>query len=189
MKDLCGFCFLRAYTSGRIIGDPFPKDEMISDFITMRFKRKIEGDKAEVFYSTILKKYEFPTFEGEKFVPEGVVWFKMAFEYKTVFINKAIYITEYLPDGLTTNSKFVFMKNPRGFMALSSVLLDKRIPITERIKSAIRFNTCRIIAKQPLLSSLKTLESGKILVLLLLPFGWLNFLRKKIQIKTELRSS
>jgi len=188
LQDLCGFCFLRAYPSGKVIGDLFPKDEMISDFITMRLKEKIEGDKAEVFYSEILKKFEFPVFEGEKYLPENVVWFRMAFEYKVVFVNKVIYITEYLPDGLTANSKFIFMKNPQGFMALNSIFLDKRMPLLRRIRAAISFNTCRIIAKKSLLSSVRTLESGKLLVLLLAPFGWLNLLRKKMQMYLYFRS-
>ncbi|WP_309088664.1 glycosyltransferase family A protein [Domibacillus sp.] len=80
-----------------------------------RKKHSITGDKAEVYYTHILKEYKFEEFEGENFITEATVWDRMAFDgYKIRWFNKTIYICQYLEDGLTQNMKDIFAKNPRG---------------------------------------------------------------------------
>ena len=63
---LCGYSFLRCHADGRVNTAYFPEDEMIGTYRDVRINGNIGGDKAEVFYTEILKRYPFPTFEGEK---------------------------------------------------------------------------------------------------------------------------
>jgi glycosyltransferase involved in cell wall biosynthesis len=80
-------------------------------------------DKAEIYKTSILKKYPFPEFEGETFVPEPVVWDHIARDgYKLRWFNEIIYICEYLPDGLTASSDKKFMENPKGFLTYLAML-------------------------------------------------------------------
>ncbi|SEF67086.1 Glycosyl transferase family 2 [Butyrivibrio sp. Su6] len=80
-------------------------------------------DKAEVYKTSILKKYPFPEFEGEKFVPESLIWDSIARDgYKIRWFNEIIYICEYLPDGLSASSDKKFMESPRGFIAYLNML-------------------------------------------------------------------
>ena len=81
------------------------------------------GDKAEIFKTNVLKKYPFPEFENENFIPEAVVWDKIAKDgYKIRWFNEIIYITEYLEDGLTAASNIKCMENPRGFLEYLRIL-------------------------------------------------------------------
>ena len=43
-----------------------------------RREKNIKGDKAEVFYTDVIKKYRFPEFSGEKFLSECVLWNEIA---------------------------------------------------------------------------------------------------------------
>lgn len=74
-------------------------------------------DKAEIYKTSFLRKYSFPEFEGENFLPEGIVWNKIARDgYKIRWYNKIIYICEYMDDGLTRRGYKRSVENPKGYM-------------------------------------------------------------------------
>lgn len=80
-----------------------------------RRKNNILGDKAEAYYTSILKKYKFPEFYGENFITEAVLWNRIAEEgYQIRWFNKVIYISDYLEDGLTSKGDILFKNNPKG---------------------------------------------------------------------------
>lgn len=113
--QFAGVCGLRGYDLNTPIGTTFNGE--ILDITTLeRVKHKITGDKAEVFYTHIMKQYPFPTFEGEKFLTECVVWDKIAAAgFKLRFFNRIIWICNYLPDGLTSHLEELNVKNPQGW--------------------------------------------------------------------------
>ncbi len=72
---------------------------------TERYKFGMMGDMAEVYRTAILRKYPFPVFAGENFLPEGTVWNEIAYQgYYVRCYDKIIYWCEYLDDGLTKRS-------------------------------------------------------------------------------------
>lgn len=80
-----------------------------------RNKNNITGDKAEVFYTDILKKYKFMEFENENFITESTVWNKIAYDgYKIRWFNEVIYICDYLEDGLSNAGEEALTNNPKG---------------------------------------------------------------------------
>lgn len=110
-----GVCGQRGYSADQQIGKTF-QGEILDITSLERQKYGISGDKAEVFYTQIMKDHPFPSFENEKFITECVVWDKIAIEgHKLRFFNAIIYITEYLPDGLTAHSEQLFLDNPKGY--------------------------------------------------------------------------
>ena len=116
LKDkFAGVCGIKSFDENNIIGSTFQGQYL--DITTLeRPKYKITGDKAEVFYTKILRKYTFPEFEKENFITECVVWDKIAFDgYKLRFFNDTVMICNYLPDGLTANNDKIFFSNPKGY--------------------------------------------------------------------------
>lgn len=76
----------------------------------------MDYDMAEVYRLDILKQYQFPEYNDEKFITEGVVWDKIAYDgYKIRFFNEIIYICDYLDDGLTKQGREIFVNNPNGY--------------------------------------------------------------------------
>ena len=110
-----GVCGLKGHDSGNFIGTTFQGEYL--DITTLeRENHNITGDKAEVFYTNILRKYPFPAFEGEKFITECVVWDRIAADgYKLRFYNRLAMICNYLEDGLSAGVEKLQFSNPRGY--------------------------------------------------------------------------
>lgn len=113
-KLFCGVSGNKGRSKDELWGTTF-NDECVDATYMERSKLGISGDKAEAFYTDILRKYKFMEFEGENFITESTVWNKMAFEgYKIRYFNEIIYICDYLDDGLTKSGERIFANNPQG---------------------------------------------------------------------------
>lgn len=124
--NLCGYSFLRCHSDGRVNTAYFPEDEKTDTYLHVRINGNIGGDKAEVFYTDILKKYPFPVFEGEKYMPEDAVWMRMSGPYQMVHINKNVYICDYLEGGLTNTGRKMKIHSPKGMALRSQIYLENR---------------------------------------------------------------
>lgn len=113
--DFCGVVFNRIYPNGNIIGTLNQYQILDTDFLSYRTKYKIRGDRAEVVRASVLLEFPFPMFVGEFFCPEGIVWNRIAQKYKVRYVNVDIYVTEYLPGGLTDLTEKLKKENPIGF--------------------------------------------------------------------------
>lgn len=140
VTGLCGYSFLRCHQDGRVNTAYFPEDEKISTYLEIRINGNIGGDKAEVFYTEILKQYPFPVFEGEKYLPEDAVWMQMSGPYQMVHINKNVYICDYLESGLTKTGRKMKIHSPKGMVLRSRVYLNnKDTCIKSRVKMMILY--------------------------------------------------
>ena len=131
--DYAGISGNRGYSVNELIGTTF-SGEYIDATALEREKYSITGDKAEVFFTHVLRKYKFPVFENEKFMTENVVWYAIAADrYKIRWFNEIIYITEYLPDGLTHKYNKLLATNPKGF----AVSVNQKIKLFNLSKKQI----------------------------------------------------
>lgn len=82
-----------------------------------RKKYNLEGDQAEVFRTSVLKKNKFPDFENENFLEEAVVWNRLAeLGYIVRWYSVPIYCCEYLEGGLTkTRTRWRILENFYGY--------------------------------------------------------------------------
>lgn len=143
-EKLCGVCFRRLnLNSNEMVGPPFPKDGMHASSLDWTYKYHVGGDKAEVVLTDILKKYPFPEFEGEKFVPEALIWNRIADSYKMICKNNGIYLCEYLPDGLSAGFKRNLKQNPKGFGLFYRETMSRKISFTVTVKNMIRALQCK----------------------------------------------
>lgn len=118
-KKIAGVAGLRGNSEYIRIGD-FPKriekENYIDAYNTDRIKKRLTGDKAEIYKTDILRKFPFPEIEGETFLSESVVWNELAYHgYMVRWFNSIIYITEYLEDGLTKNLYKKRVENFKGY--------------------------------------------------------------------------
>lgn len=139
-EGLCGYSFLRFYPDGRVNEAYFPENEEIDTYVKVRINGGIAGDKAEVFFTDVLKKYPFPVYGTEKFLPEDLVWVQMSGAFKMVHINECIYISDYLEGGLTKSGRRMKMKSPEGMWNRSLVYLkDRQVCIKAKAKMMILY--------------------------------------------------
>ncbi|WP_195986764.1 glycosyltransferase family 2 protein [Clostridium sp. D53t1_180928_C8] len=130
-----GISGLRGYNDGSIIGSKTEGNYIDTDALSYRYRYGIEGDKAELYRTDILKENKFPEFEGERYVTESVVWNRIADKgFKLRYINKVIYICEYLDGGLTNTSDKNIMESWNGSTLYYKELLSyKQIPLKHKL--------------------------------------------------------
>lgn len=89
-----------------------------------RYEYGLQADMAEVFFTSKLKMYRFPVWEGETFTPEAVVWDKIAIDgYKLRWFGKVGYLCEYQDEGLTNSTWKLLRRNPMGYAMLFNTQL------------------------------------------------------------------
>ena len=169
-KGLCGYSFLRLFPDGEINGKPFARNEWIASLIESRINSDdAAADKAEIYYTDILKKYPFPEYPGEKFLGEDIVWIRIAKQYKMVHINKGIYIGSYLDDGLTSNRRDHNIKSPIGCMNRAKEFICPEIKLKYRCKGALQYIIYGKFANQRLSSLVKDAPSKALVLATYIP--------------------
>lgn len=146
-QNLSGVNFLRGYSNGTVIGDVWPGERFVDNDINVRLNKGITGDKAEVFRTDILRQYQFPVYPEERFIGEHYVWWQIAYDYDMLYVNKVIYLTEYLDGGLTKSGRVLRLKNPLGGMAGAQVAFHPMIPLKIQIRNAILYGIYGFQAK------------------------------------------
>lgn len=165
----------------------FLKKDYIDALNSERVKYGLEGDKAEVYKTEMLKKYPFPEFEGENFLRESASWDAISEAgYKVRWFNKIIYRCEYLEDGLTHGTDVgVYVKNFQGFTYWTKL----QIRVIPRPYRWLKIGYFSIVTKEKGLSgkdarALLDVSSGKFLMGKVLYF--MNCILKKIRRRTKL---
>ena len=138
-------------------------------------KYGLHGDTMLVFRSDIIKRFQFPSFDGEKFVPEDYLYDKIDKEGKLKFLNKVLYKGQYLEDGYTAEMAKLIKNNPQGYHAF----ICQRLSYDDTLKQRI-LDTIRHIAINKVLES-KGLKYQVIypwLYALLYPLGYIFYCKR-----------
>lgn len=137
--NLCGISYLRGYSPTDVIGDLHPEDHVIDNFITLRYNRGVEGDKAEVWKTDCLRDFQYPEYQGERFISESVAWIYLAKKWDMLMVNRIIYITEYLEGGLSDSGRRLRFQCP-NLMAYGSLMtMSKEFSTKIRIKETLLY--------------------------------------------------
>ncbi len=164
IDDIYCISFLRGYCEGEPIGDMYPQNEFKSDYIEMRINSNVTGDKAETFVTKIMRENPFPVFETEKFLGESVLFIPLSETYKTIYVNKIIYFTEYIEGGLTLSGRKLRLKNPLGGMLYANCYLQsKRIKFRYKLKYSLLYMIYSYSAKKQKIKSKKLPGAYKIM--------------------------
>ncbi len=181
---ICGLGYLKLNKQFKVIGAHYTKDEIIDFFTNQRINKNTYGDKCEIFKSRILKQYPFPTFDGEKFISESVVWCKISMKYKMKFINKGLYVCEYVDDGLSANIHKLLFNNPHGASACYLNMSSKQTKLKPRIKYTMAYTIYSLTANIKIKEQFKQISSKFIYILTFIP-SWFIYLHKKRRYKKQ----
>ena len=182
IDDVAGFAFLRKDENGKIIGNLFKKNYLLTDLITIRSRYKKKGDIAEITKTQILKNNLYQNYENEKRMPTGVIWLKISEKYTYYFINEAIRVTPYLQDGISKNLRIHKLKSPNSTLYYYTLLLqNKNISIFEKFRVMVEFTRYFIIIpNKNRFNHLKTINKlNKLIILILSPLGFIFMLTDK----------
>lgn len=166
-------------TKKNIIGDSFPKDEFVSNFIDIKFKYEIAGDKWILVETDYFKKFKFPEFENEKFIAESSVWLSIGKETQTLFVNNELLIHEYQETGLSANTIKLRKSSPYGTSYTYLQELGLNITFKYKIKAAI--NLFRFSYVKPTLFIQNILKVNPFLTIVALPISLLFIIKDNIK--------
>ena len=134
-----GMLLYRAYPNGNKITDI--SNENVTNFTLKQGYDcyGLIGDTALVFRRDVISRFEFPTFAGEKFIPEGYVYDSIDKIGTLIVVREPIYICEYLEDGYTANMKRVLYNNPEGYFAYINNRLKIDCGVKARFLDSVRY--------------------------------------------------
>jgi glycosyltransferase involved in cell wall biosynthesis len=146
---VAGLCLRKAnYTTGEVIGGQAPVAQGDYTSLEIIHRLGVTGDKAEVFRTRVLAEHPFPEIGGEKFVPEALVWNRIGRRYKLRFVDRVVYMCDYLSDGLSRNFRANLRRNPRGFaLYYRELLFHRGVPSVMRLKALMRLAQCGVYKK------------------------------------------
>ena len=131
----------------------------------------------EVFRTSVMREYPFPEIEGEKFVPETLVWNRIACKYKLRVFHEVVYFRDYIDGGLTDKIIKIRMNSPVASMMTYAELNGYPIPVASKVKAAInywRFRFCSNAKEKPKLEWWYCWT---------MPLGYLMHLRDKLKVE------
>lgn len=147
-----GVCGYMAHHDGTVIGKGCDIDVLDTNSIDLRYKYHVEGDMLEVFRTSVLKEIPFPEISKEKFVPEALVWNRIARKYKLRVFHEVVYFRDYLEGGLTDKIVKIRMNSPIASMMTYAEMTEFNIPFFAKLKAAInywRFRFCSDAKEKP----------------------------------------
>lgn len=145
--NIAGICGLKGKSQTDMVGTTF--DKTIKDLYHYeRDRYHITGDKAEIFYTNVLRQFPFSEYKDENFITEATVWNQIALAgYRLRYFNEIIYICEYLEDGLTAQIEKKLASNPKGFLEyIQQLLLLNKKNIIKKIRNVSYYHS--VVKKQ-----------------------------------------
>lgn len=146
--------FLKQLSDGTICARGKAEDIVI-DVLNQKRICNVASDCCEVIRTELFKKYPFPAFDGERFLAETALWYRAGLDAKCVYINRPIYICEYLEGGLTKSGKKMRIRNCHGGMYTSYLRMNQRCALKERIKAGLLYVCYGCFAKISIAEMLK----------------------------------
>lgn len=165
------------FLKGGAVDNP---DCVVSDYDTpvdiLRYRRTVYygPDCCEVIRSELFLKYPFPEFAGERFISECALWNRVSLTHQCVYINKVIYLFEYLEGGLTKSGRKLRITNPIGGMFICDLRMQRKNYFTQRIKYGLLYSCYGFFASLPPAQILAGTAHKPLAVLCLLP-GWVLY--------------
>lgn len=132
------------------------------------------NDACEVIRTDVLRQFPFPVFPGERFLSEVALWGRISFRYQCVYINRVIYLCDYLEGGLTKAGRALRIRNPLGGMYNSNICMARKNPFKIRIKNGLLYTAYGFFAKKSP-GQMARESDHKAMMTLCLPFGWLLY--------------
>jgi glycosyltransferase involved in cell wall biosynthesis len=99
----------------------------------------LSGDTILIYETDVLKKYKFPQYIGEKFIPEAYLYDLLDQHGELMLLRKSIYVCEYLEDGYTANMSLLLYKNPNGYFCYINQRLKLDTDIRQKLADSIRY--------------------------------------------------
>lgn len=130
-SDFAGFTFVLA------LDEEIKGNEILEWLEEGKIKLDFQHEMSFVLKKSVLRKFLFPVYQGEKFCQESFILSQILKNYKVLFTSHVLAYGDYLEDGLTSNMYKKMLESPRYTM----------ISLKQRIENTKEMNQKRYFAK------------------------------------------
>lgn len=124
---------------GRVLGIPYLSGYADITSPGDQFEIRASGERWGANRTSVLRAFPFPEIQGETFIPEAIVWNRIACTYKTRFINEKLRRYTPLAGGLSTQLTSIRVHNPVGTSLYYRELMQLDISLKNRIKAIVNY--------------------------------------------------
>jgi glycosyltransferase involved in cell wall biosynthesis len=133
---------------GKPIGSPFRSDVLDGHTFAEQLHIRGNANRSGINRTDVLREFPFP--EGERCVPDSLIWNRMAKKYAARFVNEALYIYYYEPMGDTMSAKATaaLVASPKSTLAYYRELFQSQAPAKLRTRAGLnwlRFRTHQML--------------------------------------------
>jgi glycosyltransferase involved in cell wall biosynthesis len=75
---------------GNPVGDRFPREPLDTDYLELCYRYRIRGEKWGCHRTAVLREFPFPITGGPVYIPERVVWSRIARKYRERCVNEIL---------------------------------------------------------------------------------------------------
>lgn len=168
---LAGLAYTDIFEDGSIIGSELPNNKELN-WIDLRHKNKMKGDKCYTFKKNILLEYPFITYPNNNHMPPTYQFYLLSAKYNIFTINKPLKIVEYLDDGISKNIRRKYYSSAENYAYYRKAIHELLPTFTSKIKNIILYNISYYNSKKYNELKFKNAQS-KILSFALYPFSLL----------------
>jgi len=137
--DRVGILAYKGYANGKSITEIRDKRCTYTTLRNAYSKYGLMGDTMLIFKTKVIKKFKFPYFSGEKFVPEAYLYDQIDQAGELIILRKTLYYCQYLEDGYTNNMAKLLVNNPQGYIVYIKQRLYIDLSLRDRITDTIRY--------------------------------------------------
>ncbi len=170
------------HPDGTIEGTTYPESPFDSDSLQSNYRLGIQGEKWGFQRTDVMRRYPYPEFPGERFVPESLVWNRIAREYRTRYVNEALRIYYPESDSLSSSVLAIRARSPEGTSLMYNELSTAPIPLSDRVKAVINYLRFSLHGRKSAVRILKN-TLHPLAGLCLLPAAYLLFLRDRKKLR------
>ncbi|HEY1937179.1 MAG TPA: glycosyltransferase family 2 protein [Candidatus Angelobacter sp.] len=121
---------------GSIVGEPYPMQYVDAFTLADQLRYRV-GERWGINRTDVLRQFPFP--EGERFVPEALVWNRISRRYAARFFNEALRTYEPGADSLSVKMFEIRANSPRATLAYYRELALSSVPMSLRLRASLNF--------------------------------------------------
>ncbi|MES3702680.1 glycosyltransferase family 2 protein [Staphylococcus arlettae] len=168
---------LDTFENGEIVGEKLPKIDNVN-WVDLRYKYQIKGDKCYVFKTKIVKNMTFPQYGESIHMPPSYQLFDYSRYYNFHLSNEKTKFVEYQNDGISSKVKQNYFKSAENYCEYRKFANDQLPNLKEKIKNILLFDISWIELKLNSKFKFKS-KSAFILSILCLPISYVMYIYYK----------
>lgn len=169
---------------GKLVGQPFPSPILDCRHYELETVFGVAGEKWGCHRTSVLRQFEFPSFPGEIYCPEGLVWNRIARQYLVRHVNECLRIYLTKSDGVTANWPRLMTNSSRGARLYYQECLQLTAPWPWRLKRAANYVRYSLHSCVPVATLVRDTASP-MPVLFATPLGSALYFMDRMSIPTE----